>query len=222
MNNNNESMMNDKEIKTEVVETKTPHGGAVDREQVLERRKKQLELRYQGRKTKHIHDVLSAEYGVERGTIEADWSCRDKWILDAISLSNMVETVGSSITEFASAQATRREILGDIVSSIDAFRVDHENDGHMSVKATEQLQSLYSTVLRLLNDVESSTEKKIAMLTKLGILKKAAQHLVVEHKGDDKPEKAINWIEVVGDMSDDSRREFFDSLSAHKEAVIDV
>ena len=225
MNNNNESIMNNTDIEESCNTNKDDisQHKIVGRQRVAERRKRQLEMRLQGYKPKQIFAKLSEEYGVAIHTLEVDWSERQDWILSAISLTDMVETVGASIGAFNASQAARRDILGDIVGSIDAFREDHEDTtGRLDVSATEALQGLYSTVLRLLNDTEASAEKKIAMLTKLGVLKKAAQHLIIEHKGEDKSVKGVDWVHVVGGMSEDSRREFFDSLAAQREAVIDV
>lgn len=179
--------------------------GNVD-EDVMQRRREQLALRLRGIPRRDIIKQLSEKYGVVPGTIDADWARRKDWLLDVVGITDLQTLLATSVESFNISQEVRRAILTDLSDLIKQYASAEDK------QKLESLPTLWSILMKVLNDIESSEERKANMLMKLGILKEAPKRLEID-KRTTRVEHKIDWSELMSKLSPEARREFFDRVS---------
>lgn len=183
-----------------------------------ERRKEQLEMRLRGAKRKDIVESLSAKYGVVTTTIDQDWARRDDWLLDVVGMTDLTSLVASTVGSFNLSQSHRQRILSDVMAAAD--RLVQEG---AALENSEALASIWSSVMRIVNDIDSAESKKAELLMKLGVLREAPKEVKID-KREVTIHHTVDWEKAVANMSDTARREFFEALEkGHSpKTVIDV
>lgn len=179
----------------------------VEVNETMERRKEQFEMRLRGFKRKDIVDKLSEKYNVVPTTIDQDWARRDGWILDVVGIADLTGLVASTVGSFNLSQSFRQQIFNDLISLTEKYKPD----GDLAQANTEELAAIWSMIMRLLNDIDVAEVKKSEVLMKLGILQEAPKKLEVNRK-EVKVEHHVNWVDKIGNMSEELRKELFRNI----------
>ncbi len=190
-------------------------------DETTERRKEQLEMRLRGFKRKDIVESLTSKYGVSVACIDQDWNRKDSWLMDVVGITDLTGLVGATVGSFNLSQTYRQQILSKVMESADRL-VQNGAD----LENSEALASIWSSMLRILNEIDVAESKKAELLMKLGILREAPKQLNV-NRTEVKVSHNIDWEKTIGKMSDAARREFFDAMQGHTQSkqegeIIDV
>ncbi len=177
-------------------------------DEVMQRRREQLEARLKGEKRADFMPVLAKRYGVTEDAIDQDWTRRKEWMLDAVGVADLHSLVANTVGSFNVSQDVRRDVFNDIIR-LSKEIIEQYSDS--PIAQMEALPVFWATVMRLLNDIDAAEEKKANLLAKIGIIKEAPKRLEIDKK-EVKIRQTVDWNKLVSGLSPEARREFFDKI----------
>jgi len=178
-----------------------------DKDKILARRIRQIELRFAGFKPwKEIFPMLAEEFDCDIETIHNDWTIRETWMAKAARLADVTSIMAETKITGEVAQSRFREATKSIWDEMQRH-MDEEGNINWSDPV---VPLLYGFLKDYLKETMNASSTQIKNMTALGIIKETPKRVQVEEKS---VRININAFDV---LSEEDRMRLFGALFEEK------